>query len=102
MRMLFKATLATLVGIGGAATISSPKLPPATTTNTAAAPVSAGILGYQTGPAAQDVQRCQTVQGAVDHYEVTYNYRGSVRTAQMSAPPANNRIVVNERGEPRM
>ncbi|MEO5672990.1 MAG: beta/gamma crystallin family protein [Ramlibacter sp.] len=62
----------------------------------------AGILGYQTGPAPQNVQRCTSVQGAPDHYEVTYNYRGSPRTVQMAAPPANNRIIVNERGEPRM
>jgi uncharacterized protein YcfJ len=64
--------------------------------------VIAGILGYQTGPATQNVQRCQTVQGAPAHYEVTYNYRGSVRTVQMAAPPVNNKIIVNERGEPRM
>ena len=42
------------------------------------------------------------VQGAVDHYEVTYNYRGSPRTVQMAAPPPNNKVVVNQRGEPRM
>jgi hypothetical protein len=64
--------------------------------------VIAGILGYQTGPATQDVQRCQTVQGKPDHYEVSYNYRGSTRTVQMAAPPASNTIIVNERGEPRM
>jgi uncharacterized protein YcfJ len=52
--------------------------------------------------ATQDVQRCQTVQGAPAYYEVTYNYRGALHTAQMSAPPAGNTIIVNERGEPRM
>lgn len=62
----------------------------------------AGILGYQVGAAPQDVQRCREVQGAPAHYEVTYNFRGSPRTVQMAAPPANNRIVVNQRGEPRM
>ncbi len=62
----------------------------------------AGILGYQTGPAPQNVQRCTNVQGAPAHYEVTYNFRGSPRTVQMAAPPANNRIIVNDRGEPRM
>lgn len=62
----------------------------------------AGILGYQVGPAPQTVQRCTTVQGAPAHYEVTYNFRGSPRTVQMAAPPANNRIIVNGRGEPRM
>lgn len=62
----------------------------------------AGILGYQVGPAPRDVRRCTTVQGAPAHYEVTYNFRGSPRTVQMAAPPANNRIIVNARGEPRM
>jgi len=62
----------------------------------------AGILGYQIGPAPQNVQRCTTVQGAPVHYEVTYNFRGSPRTVQMAAPPANNRVIVNARGEPRM
>ena len=62
----------------------------------------AGILGYQVGPAPQTVQRCASVQGAPAHYEVTYNFRGSPRTVQMAAPPANNRVIVNARGEPRM
>ena len=52
--------------------------------------------------ATQDVQRCQTVQGAPAYYEVTYNFRGTTHVAQMSAPPAGNTIIVNERGEPRM
>lgn len=55
--------------------------------------------GYVT---TQDVQRCQTVQGTPAYYEVTYNYRGVHHTVQMSAPPASNTIIVNERGEPRM
>ena len=54
------------------------------------------------GYATQDVQRCQTVQGAPAYYEVTYNFRGTPHTVQMSAPPAGNTIIVNERGEPRM
>ena len=62
----------------------------------------AGILGYQIGGAPQSVQRCTTVQGPPAYYEVTYNFRGSPRTVQMAAPPPNNRVVVNERGEPRM
>ncbi|MES2939650.1 MAG: beta/gamma crystallin-related protein [Pseudomonadota bacterium] len=61
-------------------------------------------MGGNSGPAyaAQDVQRCQTVQGTPAYYEVTYEYRGALHTAQMSAPPATNTIIVNERGEPRM
>jgi uncharacterized protein YcfJ len=54
------------------------------------------------GYATQDIQRCETVQGAPAYYEVTYNFRGTLHTAQMSAPPAGNTIIVNERGEPRM
>jgi uncharacterized protein YcfJ len=54
------------------------------------------------GYATQDVQRCETVQGAPAYYEVTYNFRGALHTAQMSAPPQGNTIIVNERGEPRM
>lgn len=64
--------------------------------------VIAGILGYQVGQASRDVQRCRTVEGKPDHYEVTYNFRGSVRTVEMAAPPAGRTVIVNERGEPRM
>ncbi|MBG9390555.1 beta/gamma crystallin family protein [Caenimonas aquaedulcis] len=67
-----------------------------------AAALIAGVLGYQVGPPPQTIQRCTTVQGRPDHYEVTYNFRGSPRTVQMAAPPATDRVVVNERGEPRM
>jgi|JI10StandDraft_1071094.scaffolds.fasta_scaffold310271_3 uncharacterized protein YcfJ len=70
--------------------------------NTAMASMIAGIMGYQTGAPAQDVQRCTSVQGAPAHYEVTYNYRGQPRTVQMAAPPVNNKVIVNQRGEPRM
>lgn len=52
--------------------------------------------------ATQDVQRCETVQGTPAYYEVTYNFRGTNHVVQMSAPPAGNTIIVNERGEPRM
>jgi len=67
-----------------------------------AAALIAGVLGYQVGGAPQNVQRCTNVQGTVDHYEVTYNYHGSPRTVQMAAPPPNNKVVVNQQGEPRM
>jgi uncharacterized protein YcfJ len=52
--------------------------------------------------ATQGVQRCETVQGTPAYYEVTYDYRGTLHTAQMSAPPTGRTIIVNERGEPRM
>lgn len=67
-----------------------------------AAALIAGILGYQVGGPQQNVQRCTTVQGQPAYYEVTYNFRGSPRTVRMAAPPANNIVVVNGRGEPRM
>jgi hypothetical protein len=67
-----------------------------------AAALLAGILGYQVGGPPQSVQRCTTVQGRPAYYEVTYNFRGSARTVQMAAPPVNNVVVVNARGEPRM
>lgn len=54
------------------------------------------------GYATQDVQRCENVQGAPAYYEVTYDFRGTPHSVQMSAPPAGNTIIVNERGEPRM
>ncbi len=71
--------------------------------------VSGAVVGKQvagrntgTNYATQDVQRCETVQGAPAFYEVTYDFRGTTHTAQMSAPPTGNTIIVNERGEPRM
>ena len=70
--------------------------------NAAIAGAVMGIMGYQVGQPSQTVQRCTTVQGAPAHYEVTYNFRGSPRTVQMATPPANNRVVVNQQGEPRM
>jgi hypothetical protein len=64
--------------------------------------VLGGILGHQIGQPTQDVQRCTTVQGTPSHYEVTYNFRGTVHRVDMAAPPTSNTIIVNQRGEPRM
>ncbi|NNU41963.1 glycine zipper 2TM domain-containing protein [Ramlibacter sp. B156] len=58
--------------------------------------------GTGTQYATQDVQKCETVQGTPQYYEVTYDFRGVRHVAQMSAPPAGNTIIVNQRGEPRM
>jgi uncharacterized protein YcfJ len=75
---------------------------------TGAGVVGGALIGNNVGRssapqyATQDVQKCETVQGAPAYYEVTYNYRGTPHTVQMSAPPAGNTIIVNERGEPRM
>ncbi|QJW83745.1 glycine zipper 2TM domain-containing protein [Ramlibacter terrae] len=50
----------------------------------------------------QDVQRCQQVAGGPPaYYDVSYNFRGRLHHAQMTAPPQGNTIPVNERGEPR-
>jgi len=70
----------------------------------AGAAVGNNIAGNNSGQAyaAQDVQRCQTVQGTPAYYEVSYDFHGARHTVQMSAPPAGNTIIVNERGEPRM
>jgi uncharacterized protein YcfJ len=70
--------------------------------------VAGAAVGSQVGGrgapgfATQDVQRCETVQGSPAYYEVSYDFRGARHTVQMSAPPAGNTIIVNERGEPRM
>jgi len=67
--------------------------------------VGNNVAGRNTAPGyatTQDVQRCETVQGAPAYYEVSYDFRGARHTVQMSAPPAGNTIIVNERGEPRM
>jgi uncharacterized protein YcfJ len=75
---------------------------------TGAGVIGGAVVGNNVGRngsnqyATQDVQRCETVQGAPAYYEVTYNYRGTTHSAQMSAPPQGNTIIVNERGEPRM
>lgn len=75
---------------------------------TAAGVVGGAVVGnnmgrnQQPGYATQDVQRCENVQGAPTHYEVSYDFRGARHTVQMSAPPQGNTIIVNERGEPRM
>ncbi|HEX2543892.1 MAG TPA: beta/gamma crystallin-related protein [Ramlibacter sp.] len=76
---------------------------------TVAGAVGGAVVGNNLGGrnnagavATQDVQRCENVQGTPSHYEVTYNFRGTPHTVQMSAPPRGTTIVVNERGEPRM
>jgi uncharacterized protein YcfJ len=70
----------------------------------AGAAVGNNVAGRNSAPgyATQDVQRCQTVQGTPAYYEVTYNFRGTTHSVQMSAPPPGRTIIVNERGEPRM
>jgi uncharacterized protein YcfJ len=64
--------------------------------------VIGGLLGSQYGNTyqSQDVQRCRTVHGSPTYWDVTYNFRGSDRYAQLSSPPGST-ILVNENGEPR-
>jgi uncharacterized protein YcfJ len=64
--------------------------------------VVGGLLGSQVGNTYQsrDVQRCHTVQGHPQYWDVTYNFRGSERYAQLTSPPGQT-ITVNETGEPR-
>jgi uncharacterized protein YcfJ len=50
----------------------------------------------------QDVQRCETVPtGALDYWDVTYNFRGYDHHVQTTSPPART-IWVNAQGEPRI
>jgi uncharacterized protein YcfJ len=53
-------------------------------------------------PATQSVRRCETVApgGPPAYWDVTYDFRGVVHHAQMSAPPGPT-VTVNGAGEPR-
>src|SRR5256886_6752600 len=68
--------------------------------------VAGGALGANVGRGtgqgySQDVQRCSTPnQGRIDHYDVTYNFRGTEHRIQMTSPPGQT-VTVNSQGEPR-
>jgi len=64
--------------------------------------VVGGLLGSQYGNTdqSQDVQRCREVRGHPQYWDVTYNFRGQERYAQLTTPPGPT-IRVNEVGEPR-
>jgi uncharacterized protein YcfJ len=64
--------------------------------------VVGGLLGSQYGNTytSRDVQRCREVRGTPQYWDVTYNYRGQQRYAQLTHPPGPT-IPVNEAGEPR-
>jgi uncharacterized protein YcfJ len=51
--------------------------------------------GYERG-----VQRCETVRGEPQYWDVSYEYRGVEHWARMSDPPGRT-LLVNRRGEPR-
>jgi len=61
-----------------------------------------GLVGSQVGNTynSQDVQRCREVRGHPQYWDVTYNFRGQQRYAQLTQPPGAT-ITVNEVGEPR-
>ena len=48
----------------------------------------------------RDVQRCETVAGRPEYYDVTYNFRGVTHRVQTQTDPGRT-ITVNQRGEPR-
>ncbi len=71
--------------------------------------IAGGVVGANVGArsggqqtAAQDVQRCETVQGQARpaYWDVTYNFRGQDHTVQMTTPPGST-VRVNAQGEPR-
>jgi len=61
-----------------------------------------GLAGSQYGNTytSRDVQRCRDARGPVQYYDVTYDFRGQQRYAQVTTPPGPT-ILVNELGEPR-
>ena len=64
--------------------------------------VVGGLLGSQYGNTytSRDVQRCREVRGTPQYWDVTYNFRGQQRYAQLMRPPGPT-IAVDEAGEPR-
>jgi uncharacterized protein YcfJ len=74
---------------------------------TAGGAVAGAAIGANVGRGgaqvySQDVQRCATVesQARPEYWDVTYNFRGIVHRAQLSAPPGRT-LTVNGNGEPR-
>jgi uncharacterized protein YcfJ len=74
---------------------------------TAGGAVAGAAIGANVGRGdqssyAQDVQRCENVQGQLqpDYWDVTYNFRGIEHHVQMSVPPGPT-LTVDENGDPR-
>jgi uncharacterized protein YcfJ len=69
---------------------------------TAAGAIGGAAIGSRAGGGSRDVQRCENVptSSRVDHYEVTYNFRGQEHFMQTTVPPGPT-VAVNEVGEPR-
>lgn len=68
----------------------------------AAVGAQVGRQPQDSGPYTQDVQRCSNTgaRDQVDHWDVSYEYRGVSHRAQMTSPPGAT-ITVNADGEPR-
>ena len=63
--------------------------------------VGANVGRNSGGATEREVQRCETAQnGAPDHWDVIYNFRGVDHRLQMSTAPGAT-IAVNADGEPR-
>ena len=69
---------------------------------TAAGAIGGAAIGSRAGGGSRDVQRCENVptSGRVDHYDVTYDFRGRQHYVQTTVAPGPT-IAVNELGEPR-
>jgi uncharacterized protein YcfJ len=74
---------------------------------TAGGAVAGAAIGANVGRGdqssyAQDVQRCENVQGQLqpDYWDVTYNFRGIEHHVQMSVPPGPT-LTVDDNGDPR-
>jgi hypothetical protein len=69
---------------------------------TAGGAIAGAAIGSQAGERSHEVRRCENAptSGAIDHYEVTYEFRGVQHFMQTAVPPGPT-VAVNERGEPR-
>jgi outer membrane lipoprotein SlyB len=69
---------------------------------TAGGALAGAAIGSRASGGSRDVQRCENVptSGRIDHYDVTYDFRGVEHFMQTTVPPGPT-VVVNEQGEPR-
>ena len=69
----------------------------------AGAAIGANVGRGETRVYGEDVQRCATVErrGRPDYWDVSYQFRGVLHRAQLSAPPGRT-ITVDANGQPRV
>lgn len=60
--------------------------------------IAGAIIGRLGGE--RDVQHCERVASAPQHWEVTYNFRGTERSTQMNVRPSGGTLTVDESGNP--